>query len=139
MRRMLWIMNFEPHLEDLWISSLLSLSAGDASKNTILWTRFLGSFYSQKLGNQSDVLFLMWNICFEEPYFFNYRLQCKIQISSHWTVCQGKHVEIFDLLKTQLQIILSEVMIPFIEMQCVLLFRVLYLAQLTAVSFASLT
>ena len=44
-----------------------------------------------------------------------------------------------DFLKTQFQIILSEVMISFLEMQCVLLYRVLYLGHLYAVSSARLT
>lgn len=45
----------------------------------------------------------------------------------------------FDLLKTQLQITFSEVIVSFIVVQCVLPFRVLHLGHLSAVSSAGLT
>ena len=147
MRRFCESRTLESHLEDLWIS-LLSLSGGDASENIISWTRLLGCSCCQKLGNQPDVLSLMWNICFEDPWCLNYRLQGKNKMFAlnfvphtqlKHNIFQLNKMKYFDLLKTQFQIILSEVMISFLEMQCVMLFRALYLDHLSAVSSASLT
>lgn len=131
---------FELGLETLRVSSLLSLSVGDASKNTISWTTFLGSFCCEKLGNQSDVpitcvKYLFWRTLLLKLQGFSAR-------SRHLYVelwARANMSKSFDLLKTQLQIILSEVIVSFIGCSVCCFLGMLHLGHLSAVSSVSLT
>lgn len=135
-RRMLWIMN-------LWtrVGGPLNLIVNCHYQLQMpVKTPFLGSFCSEKLGNQSDALIT----CVK--YLFWRTPPLKLQGCSTWSrhlyieLCaRANMLKSFDLLKTQLHTMLGEVIVSFIVMQCAMLFRVLHLGHLSAVSSASLT
>lgn len=99
----------------------------------------LGSFCREKLGTRSDVPVTYWNICLEQPCHLNYR--ASLQDPDIFTlncVLGPTCWNFFDLLKTQLPIILSEVIVSFVVMPHVLPFRAVHLGHLSAVSSARL-
>lgn len=107
-------------METLWASLLLSLSAGDASKNTISWTTHPRIFLLWRIGKSvrhsiTFVEYLFWRTLLFELQGFSARSR-----HLYTELCvRANMLKSFDLLKTQLQVILSEIIVSFIVLQCV--------------------
>lgn len=117
-RRILWIMS-------LWARDGASLlpSAGDARKNTISWTTHPLDLSAVKVGSSARHSITSVNSLFWRTLLFQWQGFSARSRHLYIEPCvRANMLKSFDLLKTQIQVILSEVIASFIVMQCVLPF-----------------